>query len=207
MCFLSGCVITAMGLLHIGFLVDFISFPVIAGFSNSAALIIAASQFGKLFGISGRTETFYEAVKNTIEKISEMRKADTLLGVSSIIILVGLKSLPGNRTGNCWRKFLWILSLSRNAIVVIIGTVLAFTYTKDNNESRFVITGNITEGLPSFGLPQFSIESLEDHRNYNFLELTKVLGTSLVSVPLIAILESIAIAKAFGKFLNLLKNL
>ncbi|XP_034940504.1 sodium-independent sulfate anion transporter-like isoform X2 [Chelonus insularis] len=196
LCFLTGCIITTMGILHIGFLVNFISMPVICGFTNAAALIIAASQFHTLFGIEGRTENFIDSIIKVVLNIQKVKLWDTLLGLVCIVALVGLKLLPGSRSGNIYRKILWLLSLGRNAVVVIAGIVLAYIFST-YNYYPFIITGQIAEGLPPFSLPPFS--TVYHNETYNFLDMTKELGGSLASVPLIAILESIAIAKAFAK--------
>lgn len=91
MCFLSGAVITVLGVLHLGFLVDFISMPVICGFSNAAAIIIATSQLGTLLGIRGRSDSFIDAISQVVNHINETELWDTLLGVCSMIVLVLLK--------------------------------------------------------------------------------------------------------------------
>ncbi|HIP94719.1 MAG TPA: sodium-independent anion transporter, partial [Leucothrix sp.] len=44
----------SLGLLRLGVLVDFLSHPVVVGFTNAAALIIASSQISKIFGIATR---------------------------------------------------------------------------------------------------------------------------------------------------------
>lgn len=94
------------------------------------------------------------------------------------------------------------ISLSRNALAVIIGTVLAFTLSKDGNEP-FRLTGKVEAGLPPFQPPPFSTDINGTH--IPFSEMISDLGSSLITVPLIAILESIAIAKAFCKFIKILK--
>lgn len=91
MCFLSGAVITVMGVLHLGFLVGFISMPVICGFSNAAAIIIATSQLGTLLGIKGRSESFIDAISKVIDHIDEIQLWDTVLGVCSMVVLILLK--------------------------------------------------------------------------------------------------------------------
>lgn len=91
---------------------------------------------------------------------------------------------------------MWLAGLARNAVVVIAGIVLAY-WLSVYGHTPFKITGNITEGLPPFGLPPFSTS--HDNVTYTFQDMLKIYGSSVISVPLIALLESIAIAKAFGK--------
>ncbi|XP_033211219.1 sodium-independent sulfate anion transporter-like isoform X2 [Belonocnema kinseyi] len=196
LCFLSGCVITTMGIFHLGFLLDFISMPVICGFTNAAAIIIGISQLGTLFGVSGRSETALDAVVKIINHYKEVRLWDSVLGLSCVLALVCLKNLPGNKNGTGTEKAMWLICLGRNAVVVMTGMIIAFCLSSYDPEP-FNITGNIMEGLPTFALPPFS--TIHDNKTYNFLEMTTELGSSIASVPLIAILESIAVAKAFAK--------
>ena len=49
--FISGLIILLCGLLRLGFLIDFISVPVIAGFTSAAALTIASGQWKSLLGL------------------------------------------------------------------------------------------------------------------------------------------------------------
>ncbi|XP_018357911.1 PREDICTED: sodium-independent sulfate anion transporter-like isoform X4 [Trachymyrmex cornetzi] len=193
-CFLSGAVITFMGILHLGFLVDFISMPVISGFSNAAAIIIATSQLGTLLGIKGRSDSFIDAISHVVKHINETQLWDTVLGVCSMVLLILFKKLPGKKQGTPFQKFMWLISLARNAIVVMAGILIAYElYSHDIKP--FQITGNITEGLPPFSLPPFTI--VNGNHTYTFTEIVSELSSSILSIPLIAILESIAIAKAF----------
>jgi sodium-independent sulfate anion transporter 11 len=93
---------------------------------------------------------------------------------------------------------MWIISLARNAIVVVTGMVLAYGFSLAEY-NPFKIIGMINEGLPAFALPPFSTS--HNNQTYNFQDMIDILGSSIASVPLIALLESIAIAKAFGNFL------
>lgn len=91
MCFLSGVVITVLALLHLGFLVDFISMPVICGFTNAAAIIVGTSQLGAMLGIKGRGDSFINGISNIVNNIKKIRLWDTVLGVCSMAVLVLLK--------------------------------------------------------------------------------------------------------------------
>ncbi|KAL7303389.1 hypothetical protein TKK_0004574 [Trichogramma kaykai] len=196
LCFLSGCIMALMGLFRVGFLVDFISMPVIAGFTNAAAIIIGSSQIGTLLGIQGRAESFVDAMRKLVERFDEIQLGDTLLGVFSMILLVGLKNLPGNRRGSAGKKLMWIMTLSRNAVVVVLGMLLAYLLSL-YGLSPFKITGDIAAGLPSLTPPPFS--TTHNNVTYGFVDMVRIYGTSMASVPLIAVLESIAIAKSFAK--------
>ncbi|XP_076547708.1 sodium-independent sulfate anion transporter-like [Osmia lignaria lignaria] len=202
LCFLSGCVISIMGLLHLGFLVEFVSMPVISGFTNAAAIIIGTSQLGTILGLTEKSDSFIDAVVKVADHLNDVRLWDTVLGVCSMILLVGLKvefhlkKLRGKKSGTWWQKLMWVTSLARNAVVVVIGIILSYSLFS-HGIKPFRITGNITKGLPSFAPPPFSI--VKGNKTYDFKEIVGELGSTTISTPLIAILESIAIAKAFAK--------
>uniref|UniRef100_A0A1B0GM53 SLC26A/SulP transporter domain-containing protein n=1 Tax=Phlebotomus papatasi TaxID=29031 RepID=A0A1B0GM53_PHLPP len=89
--FLTGLIILAMAILNLGFLVQFISIPVTVGFCTAAALTIASAQIKSLLGLPGRGNEFIESWTSVVENIQEIKLWDTVLGVSSIILLVSLK--------------------------------------------------------------------------------------------------------------------
>ncbi|KAF2888233.1 hypothetical protein ILUMI_17940, partial [Ignelater luminosus] len=73
------------------FLVEFFSYPVIAGFTTAAALQIASSQIKGLLGLPGKATEFLDAWKAVIKNIGEIRPWDATLGISSIILLVAMR--------------------------------------------------------------------------------------------------------------------
>lgn len=96
-------------------------------------------------------------------------------------------------------KTLWLISTSRNAIVVILCSTIAYVYESTGNGSPVILTGAVKPGLPGLSLPPFS--TTINNKTVEFDEMLNDLGTSVVLVPIIAVLGNVAIAKAFGNFL------
>lgn len=92
-------------------------------------------------------------------------------------------------------KTVWLISTARNAIVVIICSVIAYKYNSSESGSPFVLTGPVRSGLPPFGLPPFSTQI--NNQTLTFTQMCSELGTSIILVPIIAVLGNVAIAKAF----------
>lgn len=90
------------------------------------------------------------------------------------------------------------MALSRNALAVIVGILLAYFLTSDGVEP-FKLTGKIEAGLPHFRPPDFN--TTVNGKDYSFQEMVSELGSSLITIPLISILETVAIAKSFGEYL------
>lgn len=89
------------------------------------------------------------------------------------------------------------IALTRNALAVLFGSVLAFLLTRDGQTPPFALTGNIQAGFPPFGPPPFS--TVVGNETIGFGEMLSTMGSSLVSIPFVAILEIIVVAKAFCK--------
>lgn len=197
--FLSGLVALAMGILNLGFLVEFISMPVISGFTTAAAMQIAAAQLKSLFGLSGASGTnFAQSVYNFVKNLHTAKLWDPVLGFATIFILFCLKKLGEgcSRNDGLSKQIKWFVSLARNAVVVIIGITVAYVLKIMSDSEPLVLIGDIGSGLPKFRPPPFS--STVGNETYNFGDMAHVLGPESIVLPLVAILESVAIAKAFS---------
>ena len=162
----------ALGLLRLGVLVDFLSHPVVLGFTNAGALIIATSQLGKLFGVSvEKAEHHYETVWNTILAALESSHVATLgMAALAFAIMILLKRyaprIPGVLTA-----------------VVVTTLVSYFTAFK---EAGGKVVGTIPEGLPGLALPEFDMVAVSS------------LVTTAITISLIGFMEAISIAKAMA---------
>ncbi|XP_017077554.1 sodium-independent sulfate anion transporter [Drosophila eugracilis] len=193
-CFLAGCIVLILGLLNMGVLVRFISIPVITGFTMAAATTIGSAQINNIVGLTSPSNDLLPAWKNFFTHLTSIRVWDALLGVSSLVFLLLMTRVKDIKWGN--RIFWKYLGLSRNALAVIFGTFLAYILSRDGNQP-FRVTGNITAGVPPFRLPPFS--TTVDGEYVSFGDMISTVGASLGSIPLISILEIVAISKAFSK--------
>nr|WP_320014799.1 SulP family inorganic anion transporter [uncultured Desulfobacter sp.] len=84
-----------LGVLRLGLIVNFLSHPVVNGFTNAAAIIIGTSQLSKLFGVYvDKAPHHYETIIRVIESAFHYTHLPTLaMGILSIVIMVGLKRL------------------------------------------------------------------------------------------------------------------
>ncbi|XP_037046228.1 sodium-independent sulfate anion transporter-like isoform X2 [Bradysia coprophila] len=192
--FISGIVILILGSLNLGFLVQFISLPVTAGFTTAAALTIGSSQIKSLLGLPGQSSNFLEAIENFFKNADKAQLYDSLLGFSTIFMLLALRKLKDVK-GHLAVPLKYV-SLARNAIVVIFGTVLAYCLTQ-NGKSPFTLTGEVKAGLPDIKPPPFS--TVVGNHTLGYGEILSHLGTGIISIPLIAIIEVIAVNKAFSR--------
>lgn len=91
--FMVGLFQLAMGMFRLGVLLNFLSHPVVLGFVNAAAIIIATSQLGKIFGVSAeKGEYHHEFVINTINAIMAHTHWPTLImAVLAFSIMYGVR--------------------------------------------------------------------------------------------------------------------
>ncbi|RVE51301.1 hypothetical protein evm_004105 [Chilo suppressalis] len=198
LCFLTGVVQLIMGILQLGVLIDFISVPVTVGFTSATSVIIAVSQIKSLLGLQFKSAGFLDTLQKVFENIPNSRLADSTLGISCIIILLLMRKIKDINLSPRRKKFkkaLWLLSTSRNALVVILCSVTAY-FMETYSTGLFKLTGTVREGLPSWTAPPFSTSY--GGRNVTFLEMCSDLGSSIVLVPVIGVLGNVAIAKAFA---------
>jgi SulP family sulfate permease len=165
---LAGALLLLAGLLRLGFLADFISAPVLAGFKAGTGLLIAAGQLGKVLGVPQEGDSFFAKVGSALSHLGEISWPTLTLAAGSIAILLGLRrwaprSLPGP------------------LIVVGLGILLAaVTGLADRGVA---LVGTIPPGLPELAPPD--------------LAMVQGLLPAAAGVALMAFVESIAAARAF----------
>ncbi|KAL0893436.1 hypothetical protein ABMA27_015019 [Loxostege sticticalis] len=212
--FLSGCVELLMGILQLGFLIDFISGPVSVGFTSAAAIIIATTQVKDILGLSFPGGKFLQVWTGMYEHIGETRLWDAVLGISCIVLLLLLRKVKDinvsgdesegahpSRLRSFTAQALWFLSTTRNILVVLVCAALAY-YFDTRAQAPFVLTGDVKPGLPQLSPPPFS--ATVGNHTYTFVEMASTLGSAIFVVPLLSILENIALAKVFseGKYVD-----
>ncbi|XP_014092421.2 sodium-independent sulfate anion transporter isoform X1 [Bactrocera oleae] len=198
-CFFTGVVTFLMGILNLGVLVQFISMPVTTGFTMAAAITIASGQINNLFGISSASNEFIDSWIYFFNHINNTQRNDALLGIITLIMLLimrKIKDIPCS-----YKSLTKYISLSRNALAVVVGIILCYFLSSDD-WLPFRVSGKIVPGLPPFKIPPFHTKI---NGTYIGLEdMVEDLGASLISIPVIAVLETIAVGKSFsmGKIID-----
>ncbi|KAI3352881.1 hypothetical protein L3Q82_019460, partial [Scortum barcoo] len=203
---LCGLIQAVMALLRLGFLLDFISFPVIKGFTCAAAVTISFGQVKNILGIHNVPQEFFLEVYYTFYKIPEARIGDVILGLLCLTLLVLLlfmktslgsdADVPNSTFSRVARKLVWTVSTMRNALVVVAASLVAFSWDAYGYHV-FTITGKTSQGLPPFRPPPTS-DTTANGTVISFGEIVEGFGEGLVVIPFMGLLESIAIAKAFA---------
>ena len=156
---LCGIVQLSLGFLRLGFLVRFMPLPVISGFVSSAAITIAFGQVKSLLGLHNIPRNFILCVYQTFKHIRETNPWDLLLGSCCIVLLAILKKLnrikwpedeDDTTLQRVCRKFLWLVSTARNALVVLLAAAVVGAVQSAGSDDVFSLTAEVKPGIPDF---------------------------------------------------------
>ncbi|MEZ4646566.1 MAG: solute carrier family 26 protein [Chloroflexota bacterium] len=186
--FLVGIMQALMGLMRIGFLVNFLSHPVLAGFTSAAALIIGLSQVKHLLGVKlPSSESFWETAVSTFQALPETNITILLLGAGSLALLFYFKYGLGKQLRRWHVREALAMPITKSAplVVVLLGTLLVWSLGL--HESAGVkIVGEVPAGLPSLTLPTFDLSIWQ-----------RLLPTAL-TISFVGYMESISVAKSLA---------
>lgn len=89
---LVGAMQLALGLARLGAIVNFVSHPVIVGFANAAAIIIALSQLSKLLGVAGsRGEHFLADVWDVLQQAGNAHLPTVTMAAAAAAVILSLR--------------------------------------------------------------------------------------------------------------------
>jgi len=139
MALLSGLIQIALGVGRMGVLINFLSYPVLRGFINAAAIIIGLSQLPSMLGLKLKNSThFLSDIFHVIEHAFQMHTLSFIFGISSLTLLILMKKFTPKLPG--------VL------IVVIVATTAS--YFLGFEAKGGTVVGIIPQGLPSFSVPE-----------------------------------------------------
>ncbi len=167
--FMVGLIQFFLGLFRLGFLVNFLSHPVISGFTSAAALIIGLSQLKHLLGINIASSHYvHEILGQAFSQFTQINWVTFSIGLAGILMIYLLKK--------------WSTSFPSQLVVVVFG--ILFVWSLGLAEQGVKIVGHVPQGLPSLSVPSFDP-----------LQWQALLPIAL-TIALVSFMESIAVAKA-----------
>jgi len=212
--FFSGLIEILAGILNLGFLIQYISGPVISAFSSAVSIQVITSQVKGFFGIYFPGRGFIKVWVGMFRNISSIQPYDTVVGFICIAILYFLRRLKEfnwcegpdkeSKRAKVIKKSKWLLSISANCLVVVITSVLAWVLVDVAGVDVLNLTGKVDQGLPAWQLPwEFNRNLTTGAVNGTTepegpLEIASELGIGLLMLPLVSILQHLAIAKHYA---------
>ncbi len=167
--FMVGAIQFLMGVFRLGFLVNFLSHPVISGFTSAAAIIIGLSQLKHLLGIKiPNSEHAHEIVLAAVEHIGETNLIAFGIGLAAIFVIKFSKKIHKALPG---------------ALVAVVLGILAVSFFGLEAQGVKVV-GKVPSGLPGLSLPSFNFGAMQS------------LISAALTISLVGFMESFAVAKA-----------
>lgn len=163
-----GVVQLFLGLFKFGFLSNFLSRPVIAGFTSAAAVIIIISQLNDALGIPSTAHSIMQKLFDLCGLINEVHWPTLLITASTIILIIIFKKISKKIPGP----------------LIIVVAAIGLSYYLDLENFGINILREVPSGLPAFEIPVISLSYLS------------ILWPTILAVTAIGIVESIGIAKA-----------
>ena len=145
--FMVGSIQFLLGVFRLGFIVNFLSKPVISGFTSAVALTIGINQFRNLFGVDFvQSDQIQYVLEDIWFNIIDFNSHTTVIGLTSVGVIIFLRKIN--------KKI-------PNALLVVVVGILTIRYFGDEF-SDVAIVKDIPSGLPSFSFPEMDISQMRE---------------------------------------------
>ncbi|KAK3312377.1 sulfate transporter family-domain-containing protein [Apodospora peruviana] len=196
---ISGAVLLFLGLVRMGWIVEFIPLVAIASFMTGSAISIAAGQVPTLMGIKGinNRESTYIVIINTLKALPKT-KLDAAMGLTALFGLYFIRwfcNLMGRRYPSRQKTWFFISTL-RMAFIIIIYILVSWLVNRGltAEKAKFKILGTVPSGFQHTGAPDITIEVLQ------------AIASDIPLTIIVLLIEHIAISKSFGRVNNYIIN-
>ncbi|CAF4654860.1 unnamed protein product [Rotaria sp. Silwood1] len=192
---ISGCIIFALGMLRLGFIVDFIPLPALAAFTTGSALNIAIGQIPVMMGNNKYLNTGESTYLVFGQFWKQIKHCDlnAALGLASLafLYLIRFICIRASRRFPTREKIFFFISTLRVVFVILLFLFISWLINHhDPDHPRTSIIGKIPRGFQNMGVPYIDRTLLGDFASY------------LPSTVIALVIEHIAIAKSFGRINN-----
>jgi len=152
MAIIAGSIVTFIGLIRVGWIVDFISLTAVCAFITGSALSIGAGQVPGLLGISStyvnNRNAFYLVVINTLKNLKHT-KLDAAMGLTALLMLYLIRfgcSTAAKRYPK-HKKFIFFCSTLRTVFVILLYTMISWLVNREHmSKPSFQILGTVPRG-------------------------------------------------------------
>ncbi len=183
---LSGGFLVLLGLLRLGFLANFLSHPVIAGFITASGILIAMSQLKHILGVSAHGHTLPEMVQLLAEHLDQSNLITLGIGVSAIVFLFWVRGnlKPLLNRMNLGPLLTDLLTKAGPVFAVVATTLSVWGFDLAQDGVRIV--GDVPQSLPPFTMPGFDLDLLQQ------------LMVPAILISIIGFVESVSVAQTLA---------
>lgn len=183
---MSGLMLTAMGLLKLGFLTNFLSHPVVSGFMTASGVVIVASQLRHIFGIEASGHNVVEIAVSLVENLGNVNVPTLLMGIGALAFLIFARRglAPGLVQLGMSAQAAVMVTRAAPILVVLVTTLLAWGMGLGSRGVQLV--GEVPSGLPELALP-----SLE-------WTVWKQLAVGALLISVVGFVESVSVGQTLA---------
>ena len=183
---LSGSILLLMGVFKLGFLANFLSHPVIAGFITASGILIASSQFKHILGIDAKGHTLLEILYSIWLNLGDINWITLVIGVNATVFLFwvrkGLKPLL--KQMGLGPRLADVITKAGPVAAVVVTTLLTAVFGL--NSQGVKIVGAVPQSLPPLTMPDLSFE------------LMSALFVPALLISIIGFVESVSVAQTLA---------
>jgi len=183
---LSGAMLLLLGLFRLGFIANFLSHPVIAGFITASGILIATSQLGPVLGVTTEGSTLVSLLSSLLAGISSLSLLTLIIGAGATLFLFWVRKgmKPALRRLGLGPRMADVLARAGPVLAVVVTTLIAWAFGLD--EAGVAVVGEVPASLPPFTLPSFDPA------------LIRQLLLPAVLISVIGFVESVSVAQTLA---------
>ena len=183
---MTGLILLALGLARLGFLANFLSHPIIAGFITASGILIAASQMKHILGVSAHGENLVAILQSLAGHAAQTNFITLLIGAASTLFLFLTRSYLKRllRAAGLTERLSASIAKAGPLLAVIGATIVVAAFQLDSK--GVAIVGDIPRGLPELAVPRFDATLWGDLAGAAFL------------ISIIGYVESVSVAQTLA---------
>ena len=184
--FLSGLFLMLMGVFRLGFLANFLSHPVIAGFITASGIIIATSQLKHILGIDVQGHTLVGQIVSIVTNIGEIHWLTLVIGISTTAFLFWARKGLTKALFRLGLSAKIAAAVGKTGPVLMVIVTIFLAWLLDLGTKGVPLVGAVPQGLPPLSLPSFNID------------VWSSLVGSAVLISVIGFVESVSVAQTLA---------
>jgi len=184
--FLSGLMLSLMGVLRLGLIANFLSHPVISGFITASGILIATGQLGHVLGVDAGGQTMIEIGLSLARALPEANAPTVIIALSATAFLfwarTGLEpALVRLGLGSGAAAL-----LARSGPIAAVAVSIVAVASLDLVSAGVAVVGEVPRGLPPLGLPPIDIA------------LWSTLAPAAFLISVMGFVESVSVAQTLA---------
>ena len=184
--FISGVILLVLGIFRLGFLANFLSHPVIAGFITASGVLIATSQLKHIFGIDAHGHNLVELLGSLFENQHLTNPITLFIGLTTTAFLFWVrKGLKPLLLGFGLKPRLADILAKAGPVGAVVATTLV-TWIFGLADQGVKIVGDVPMGLPPLTMPSFNAD------------IWSSLFVSALLISIIGFVESVSVAQTLA---------